>query len=192
MYCCHAKDGSPSSDYDLEVLRHAWPANGQRSILLTTRDPSACYIPATAGFHVKPFEDDVGSEVLLNLVGLDAHSASNKADARPIISALGGLPLALNQIGGFITQRKLRLTEFLPLYERNSARINARKPGIGGYDRTLSTIWEISTSKLSSDSQKLLHLLPFFSPDSIHETILLEGSASVDDTEFLFLQDVME
>lgn len=177
---------------DLEILRCAWPANGRGSVLLTTRDPSACYSPASAGFHVEPFDDEVGSEVLLHLVGIDAQSSSNRADAKPIIKALGGLPLALNQIGGFIAQRRLRLTEFLPLYERNSARINARKQGIGGYDRTLSTVWEMSMSKLSGDSQRLLHLLPLFNPDNIHESIFLEGSACIGDLDFMFLQDMME
>jgi len=47
--------------------------------------------------------------------------------ATDITNALGGLPLALSQIGGFIVQRRLALKDFLALYERNSNKINGKK-----------------------------------------------------------------
>ena len=112
--------------------------------------------------------------------------------ANAITQTLGGLPLALSQIGGFITQRRLPLQDFLPLYERNSAKIDSRKTGISGYEHTLSTVWEMSISKLSGDSYMLLNLLPFFQPDAIDELVLIEGSKLLEDTEFGFLKDEME
>src|SRR4051794_33449977 len=105
---------------NLEVLRHAWPTNSEGSVLLTTRDANAVHSPASKGFHVQPFDVADGSEVLLNLVGHDYTSTSNRKKAVEITKALGGLPLALTQIGGFIVQRKLSLRDFLPLYERNA------------------------------------------------------------------------
>lgn len=169
-----------------------WPTNGQGSILLTTRDASACNSPATAGFHVQPFDGSTGSEVLLHLIGADAKSPTNQEKAQEITQALGGLPLALNQIGGFIAQRKMPLQDFLPLYERNAAKIDSRKTSISGYEHTLSTVWEMSISKLSGDPCILLNLLSFFQPDAISETVLMEGSRLVDDVKFSFLQDQME
>ena len=177
---------------DLEVLRHVWPANGQGSILLTTRDASATHSPASAGFHVQPFDDAAGSEVLLNLVGLDPNSTVNQEKAISITRTLGGLPLALNQISGFIVQRKLPLQDFLPLYERNSTKIDARKTGISDYEHTLSTVWEMSLSKLSGDSRTLLSMLPYFQPDALDKVILLQGSSMLDDTDYGFLHDEME
>ena len=109
-----------------------------------------------------------------------------------ITRALGGLPLALNQIGGFISQRKLPLQDFLPLYERNSAKIDSRKTGLGEYEHTLSTVWEMSLSKLSDNPCRLLNLSVFFEPDSIHELVLTEGSKLLDDEEFEFMHDEME
>jgi len=141
---------------------------------------------------VQPFDDDTGSDVLLHMVGLDNKLPSNQEKAKGITRALGGLPLALNQIGGFISQRKLPLQDFLPLYERNSAKIDSRKTGLGKYDHTLSTVWEMSLSKLSGNPCRLLNLLVFFEPDSIHELVLTEGSKLLDDEEFEFLHDEME
>jgi hypothetical protein len=174
------------------VLRHVWPANGQGSILITTRDASAVHSPASAGFHVQPFDKIFGSQVLINLVGLDLDSSPNREIAEAITETLGGLPLALNQISGFIVQRRMPLQDFLPLYEKNSAKIHARKTGIGGYEHTLSTVWEMAMTKLSGDSRTLLNMLPYFQPDGIDEATLLQGSISLNDADYHFLQDEME
>lgn len=177
---------------DLEIIRFAWPGNAHGSVLITTRDFNAARGPASAGFYVQPFNDATGSDVLLHIIGLDTNLPSNQEKARAITQALGGLPLALNQIGGFISQRKLPLHDFLPLYERNSAKIDSKKTGFSDYDHTLSTVWEMSLSKLPKDSGKLLNLLAFFEPDAIHELVLTEGSKLLEDEEFEFLHDEMK
>ena len=161
-------------------------------MLLTTRDFDPSRNPAPTGFHVQTFDDATGSEVLLNLVGLDVKLPSNREKASAITYTLGGLPLALSQIGGFIAQRKLPLQDFLPLYERNSTKIDARKTGINDYEHTLSTVWEMSLSKLSGNSLTLLNLLTFFMPDAIPEPVLVESSKLLEDEEFEFLRDEME
>ena len=58
-----------------------------------------------------------------------------------VAHTIGGLPLALNQIGGSINQRKVPLKDFLPLYNRNAATIDARKSCITEYDEhSLSSV----------------------------------------------------
>jgi hypothetical protein len=177
---------------DLEVLRHVWPTNGSGSVLLTTRDASAVHSPASGGYHVQPFDVADGSEALLNMVGADNASTVNREKAVEITQALGGLPLALNQIGGFIVQRKLPLRDFLPLYERNASKIDARKTGISDYEHTLSTVWEMSMKQLDGDAHTLFNMLPYFQPDSIDEAILSQGSRTLDEPAYEFLQDEME
>lgn len=177
---------------DLEVLRHAWPTNGEGSILITTRDANAVHSPASKGFHVQPFDVEDGSEVLLSLVGQDYTSTSNREKAVEITKSLGGLPLALTQIGGFIVQRKLSLRDFLSLYERNASKIDARKTGISDYEHTLSTVWEMSMKKLEGDAHTLFNMLPYFQPDCIDELILSQGSKSLHEPAYEFLQDDME
>lgn len=139
-----------------------------------------------------PFDDNAGSEVLLRLIGLDEKNAAYREHARQISSIMGGLPLALSQIGGFINHRKVPLHEFLALYEHNSARIDARKTGLTNYDHTLSTVWSVSLARLPQDSSTLLNLLAFLDPDGIHEEILTEGSQQDLDGKFAFLNDRME
>ncbi|KAF2678546.1 TPR-like protein [Lentithecium fluviatile CBS 122367] len=177
---------------NLEILRHAWPTSGIGSVLLTTRDASAIYSPAAKGFHVQPFDDTDGSEMLLSLVNLDSNQVANRDSAAAITKTLGGLPLALTQIGGFIVQRKMPLQNFLPLYERNASKIDARKAGISDYEHTLSTVWEMSMKKLEGDASTLFNILPYFQPDGIDELVLLRGSITISDPAYEFLHDEMD
>ncbi|KAI9708927.1 MAG: hypothetical protein M1820_003621 [Bogoriella megaspora] len=177
---------------DLSTLRLAWPTSTRGAILLTTRDFYAANSLANKSLQVQPFDEDAGVKVLLHLVGIDEPTTSEAQHARAINCALGGLPLALGQIGGFIRNRRLPLKDFLTLYERNADRIDTKKSGFTDYEHTLSTVWEVSFAKLPLDSTKLLHLLAFFNPDAIHEQILLNGSQEGLNDEFAFLQDEID
>ena len=177
---------------DLSILKNAWPGSGQGSVLVTSRDFSASFSPATTGFHVQPFEDIVGAAALLTIVHKDDMSTENQVIAKEITHVLGGLPLALNQIGGFIVQQRLALKDFLPLYEKNAAKINARKSRLSDYEHSLSTVWELALSQLSENASKLQKLLAFLDPDQIHESVLT-GEISHDScSDFAFLSDEME
>ncbi|KAG9233173.1 hypothetical protein BJ875DRAFT_505544 [Amylocarpus encephaloides] len=109
--------------------------------------------------HVQPFDDGTGSELLLSLLGFEVGLPSNQESARAITPTLGGLPPAISQIGGFISQRKLPLQDFLPLHERNSTKFDSRRTGVSDYEHTLGTVWEMSLTKLSGDSLKSLQLI---------------------------------
>ena len=92
-----------------------------------------------------------------------------------------------------MSQRKIPLSDFLPLYEKHTARIDKKKPAGSDYEHTLSTVWDVSFSKLPGSSIELLNLLAFFNPDGVHEQILIEGSRDGDIKErFPFLGDEME
>ncbi len=176
---------------DVTALGTAWPRTTHGSVLVTTRDFAvAANLPAQyLQINTMSYED--GSEMLLKAVGIDQASPSDQEDALAISKALGGLPLALAQIGGFITQRKLHLRDFLPLYERNTAKIDARKPSGGDYEHTLGTVWNVSFEKLSDHSIRLLTVLSLLDPDSVAEEVILQGSRGLDGP-FSFLSDEME
>ena len=170
----------------------AWPGDAAGSILLTSRDSTAGFGTPAEGCHVRPFDDEMGISALLSLVGRDPKSQLERASGLKIVQALGGLPLAINQISGFIIQQKLLLEDFLPLYEQHAAKIDARKLVRGGYEHNLSTVWELALGQLSGSSSVLQKMLAFFDPDKIHESVLREGIEQVRDSDFKFLGDDME
>ncbi|TGJ79179.1 hypothetical protein E0Z10_g9594 [Xylaria hypoxylon] len=176
---------------DLAALKTAWPESITGSVLLTTRNFAVATTLAAQYMQVDTFSDNDGSELLLKAIGQDHTTASDAEHAISISRAFGGLPLALTQVGGFIAQRKLSLHSFLPLYERNSAKINARKAPGSDYEHTLSTVWDFAFKDLSETATCLLNLLSFFDPDGISEDILLRGSSGLGDG-LSFLTDEMD
>ncbi len=171
---------------------NAWPGGAAGSILLTSRDFTAGFGTSSEECKVQPFDEETGVSAFLSLVGRDTKSPSNHASAKKIVEVLGGLPLAINQISGFVAQQKLALEDFLPLYERNSEKIDKRRLIRGDYEHTLSTVWELALGQLSGPSSTLQQLLAFFDPDKVHESVLREGSEEVHDDDFAFLGDEME
>lgn len=109
-----------------------------------------------------------------------------------ITSTLGGLPLALSQIGGFIVQRKIPLKNFLALYNRNSASVDAKAVKGMDYSHTLATVWEMSLSQLSGDANILHMILSFLNPDYIDELLLVEGAVQTNDPALNFMVDEIE
>ncbi|KAL8781443.1 MAG: hypothetical protein Q9213_005995 [Squamulea squamosa] len=174
---------------DLEILGHAWPYDAQGSILVTTRNPNIAFDPAAGGVHIQPFDDAEGAKFLLKLIDVDANSQVNQDFAKEIAHALGSLPLALNQIGGFINQRKMPLKDFLPLYRRNVERIDSKKTGTVNYEHSISTVWEMTLNRLSGSARLLQQILAFLDPDKIDQAVVIGGSQALvenrPDMEFL-------
>lgn len=160
---------------------------------MTSRDFTAGFSPAAAGLSIEPFDDITGSNAFLELLGQLDSSEANSSLAREITHKLGGLPLALRQISGFMTKQKLSIVDFLPLYERNAAKIHSRKIGPSDYQHTLSTVWSLSLSQLSGDASALQKLLAFFDPDRVEEAILMNNEvAGAGSRNFEFIHDEME
>ncbi|RYP46257.1 hypothetical protein DL768_007524 [Monosporascus sp. mg162] len=176
---------------DLTALKTAWPGTIRGSVLVTTRDFTIVTSLVTKHLLVDALGDEDGSNMLLKALDLDHTSPDDEQHAFAISKTFCGLPLAITQVGGFIKQRKMSLKEFLPLYERYSLKIDARKAPGSDYEHTLSTVWNVSYEKLAETSTRLLNLLSFFDPDGISEDILLQGSQNIDD-EFTFLSDEMD
>ena len=141
------------------------------------------------GYKIEPFDSATGSTALLNILNLDIDSESNIENAQAIVSTLGGLPLAIGQIGGFLSERKIPLREFLPLYERNAFEIDLKRTGLSDHEQVLGTIWEETLTRLSGNSRLLMMLLAFFHPGKIPRSILSEGSRLAPNSDFSFLND---
>ncbi|KAK1246392.1 hypothetical protein MKX08_000194 [Trichoderma sp. CBMAI-0020] len=177
---------------DLVAVKTAWPTTTRGSILVTTQDLIIATPLATTYASIGTLDDEDGSRLLLKAVVLDNNSLTDEQQTAAIAIAktFDGLPLALTQIGGFIKQRKLALSEFLPLYERHSPKINARRAPGSDYEHTLSSVWNVSFERLTENSTHLLNLLSLFHPDVL-EDILLQGSENIDEA-FDFLSDEMD
>ncbi len=177
---------------DRNVLNTFLPSTKVGSILITSRDSAIGFNIGAESIEVLPLKDDVATSALLSLVNRTSASEDEREYAMKVAKELGGLPLAINQISGFIIQHRLSLKDFLPLYERNASKIDGKKILGSNYEHTLSTVWDLALNQLSGNAATLQNLLAFFDPDGVHESVLMEGAKDVLIPDLQFLRDVME
>lgn len=175
----------------VDILLPLWPASENGSIIVTTRCPSAALKLATSTIRLESFPQEKSLVALASLTGMKPIDEKEYSAAESICRLLGGLPLAIAQIGGFITDRGYSYQEFLSLYRRSSAQIHARGD-ILGYDYNLSTVWDVSLQGLPQNAQVLQALLCFFHPVKVPERVLLNPEAGLNAEGFGFLTDEFE
>ncbi|MEK6282543.1 MAG: FxSxx-COOH system tetratricopeptide repeat protein [Acidobacteriota bacterium] len=99
---------------------------------------------------------------------------ARRVDGEPLqleslASALGDLPLALEQAASFLEQTRLGIDGYLDLLcHRSSELLQEAVPS--DYDRTVATTWEISFEQVERESAaagQLLKLCAFLAPDDI-------------------------
>ncbi|KAK6359412.1 hypothetical protein TWF696_000572 [Orbilia brochopaga] len=177
---------------DPDVLEDAIPATTAGSIILTSKDSSAGDIIGAESLHVKSFDADDGLDALKSLLKQKITSPEDLMLAAELVGQLGGLPLAISQISGYINQQRYSLKEFLPLYRKNTAKVHQKRVGKSSYDHTISTVWDADFERLPDEATILRNLLAFLNPDKIQDSMLLEGGPAISDEDFAFLRDEMD
>ena len=86
----------------------------------------------------------------------------------------------------------MSIHDFLPMYGRHLEKIDAKKSRLTQYEHALSTVWDMSLSKLSGPSAHLQKLMALFHPDGVSENMLCEGSNLVTDEDLHIFSDEME
>lgn len=171
---------------NLDVLEPYWPIFGSGSILLTSRDPEARYFLSdkTATIDVRPFDDIEGATLFRKL----AHRPAKLQDeevTQNISHELGGLPLAIAQIAGFVRHHKLTNHEFLESYQVWQQRSELFEDGIGGRPHlrrgTISATFAFE--RLSEASKALLEVCAILDPDCVQERLFIEFDARLDLSE---------
>jgi hypothetical protein len=93
-----------------------------------------------------------------------------------VVTKLGLLPLALNQAGSFISQRKISLQRYLVLLDENFKTVASRGVpelpwGRQAESVTILTTWEISFASLSHSAKELLLLCGFLANEDIPDEL---------------------
>ncbi len=171
---------------DLSLLTSFLPTSSEGHILLTTRAQAMGRIAESLA--VEEFSVEEGMLLLLRRAkllaadqALEQASHELRAQAEPIVKALDGLPLALDQAGAYIEETRCSLSEYLALYRKRRAALHKRESGVPqDYPYTVASTWSISFQQVERRdpaAAELLRLCAFLNPDAIPEEILIDGSA---------------
>lgn len=166
-------------------IQDYWPITNRGSILITSRKEVLALTPAAGGIEVPVFDEGEGLQYLLETVGRQDYSASEKEAAVAVVKVLDGLPLALNMMSAQIRLRKLDIADFLAFYRKYLRHLHKKpKGGLQNpyYAHALDTCWRVSFEPLDDDEEcsAIFGVLCFISPEDVPEE-LFTGS----DTDML-------
>ena len=118
-------------------------------------------------------------------------SVDDQIESQRISRVLGGLPVAIAHVAGYIHKSHVSLSEFSAIYKKRdqSWRIWSQNCRAWNYqyDRSLNTVWEIALTELTPAAREMVNILSMLSPDNIPESILFandqDGTGSFRETQ---------
>lgn len=174
---------------DMNLLHLCLPVPRQGTILLTTRQ--AVMAPFAHTLTLDVMTEAEGMLLLLRRAGMVAHeepldrvTADQQEEARVIVRAVGGLPLALDQAGTYLAETHCCLADYLALFQRQAALLLDRRGQAVDHVQSVSSTFSLcfeQVEQASPTAAALLRLCLFLVPDAIPEEMLL-GAGSSDDS----------
>lgn len=99
--------------------------------------------------------------------------------AESIVQEVGGLPLAIRQIGSYIAATNLEPSEFLQRYQWDRATASSVDEWDDSiplsYVHTLATVWKFAFDRLSEEAISALSMLSFLDLGSIPQELFDHG-----------------
>ncbi|KAJ7785549.1 hypothetical protein B0H14DRAFT_2400518, partial [Mycena olivaceomarginata] len=145
------------------------------NVIITSRNPGLC-VYAGSNSLISEMEKLDATELLLKSATLDS-TESNRKNASDIVQVLCFLPLAIIQVGAFISKSR-NIGNYLALYAQNRAQLLSEKP-VQSHDNylwTVYTTWEMSFKQLSEPAAKFLNLFSYLHREGISEKIFSNAS----------------
>jgi tetratricopeptide (TPR) repeat protein len=173
---------------NLDMLADFLPVHSTGDMLITTRLQALGTL--AQGIEVEKMGLDEGvmfllrrTKLLAAVAGLDQSTQEKQAQAVEIVTALDGLPLALDQAGAYIEETHCSLSHYLVLYGTSRKELLRRRGRFpADHPDSVAITWSISFQKVENESMAaadLLYLLAFLDPEAIPEEIIIKGTAEL-------------
>jgi Tetratricopeptide repeat len=151
------------------------PPAGRGRVLITTQNQH--WPPPVAALDVPVLDVEVAAGFLVNRTG-----DPDRAAARELAVALGGLPLALEQAAAYMQATGTSLARYLPLFRDRQAELLARGE-VAGHPEHVAATLGLGLSRLAQDTPgavAVLRLLAFLAPEPVPLDVLLGESDLAD------------
>ncbi|KAH0553214.1 hypothetical protein GP486_006614, partial [Trichoglossum hirsutum] len=152
------------------TLMPYWPESSQGRAIITTRNHSLAFEPASFGVEVTSWDAQTGSQFLLFLlkksIGRDLEAEDSSALA--LSERLSGHALAISHMAGLIYDGEFSIQEFMTMYLKNPRRAHAANE--------FTALWDFSFKSLDKNSLFLLGVLSYLMPDTIPQELFEAGA----------------
>jgi len=170
---------------DLDILPPFLATIPGGHVLLTTRAWDMQRLATR--LEVKALSDEQGAVLLLQRagllapgVGLSQASSNDSQWATRLTQELGGLPLALDQVGAYLEATGISLDQYCQIYlKHRQALLKQRRSRISDHPDSVATTWSLSFQQVEKNNfaaADLLRFCAYLAPDAIPEEIIIQGA----------------
>jgi tetratricopeptide (TPR) repeat protein len=177
---------------DLELLQRFLPATRQGMILITTRFQALGTF--ARNIALPPMTSREGALLLLRRAKMLCSAPledqmprpagtvhAEYAAAQELVTALGGLPLALDQAGAYIEETGCSITDYLSRFEQQRAQLLARRgTSAGDHPQSVATTFKLAIQRVERDhpmAVDMLRICAFLHAEAIPEEIFVSHSS---------------
>jgi hypothetical protein len=146
------------------------------NVIITTRNANQAMLAPNSSHHLEGLSTEDAIRLILTASGYEDTEA-NRALARAIVEALGHLPLALAQAGGYIFVHRC-LSTYLELYWQSAKTLLATRPPELPYDypSSVAATIQLSLDQLPIHALNILQLFSHLASSSIPHTIISKAA----------------
>jgi len=161
---------------DPQILADYWPRRGASgTIVVTSRARLQGSNLVRDEIRLEPLDDKDSGAMLRQLLNLQPGDAGSDKDTEELAAQVHGVPLAISQIAGFISQTKLPISSCVELYKKreNAERLRSTNTGLDQlqYQHTLDTVFGLTFDKLNDNARSILDHCALLDPDAIPQDI---------------------
>jgi tetratricopeptide (TPR) repeat protein len=189
-----------NADERYNVIEKYIPFGNKGNILTTSRNDASARVTSFASHLVDQMEEEEALSLLLKSSNLRLGSGSSNA-AKCIVDVLGYIPLAIDQAGAYIQQKKCGLDCYLDLYKRHHKDLmsDPHLTGASGYGSSIYRTWDISMEEIKhragSSDEHIAHpaecalalhgIFAFLDKENISEDIFENAAANYKHNEII-------
>lgn len=158
-------------------------------IITTQKDIAPQWLGDVRIIPVKNLDSNTAADGIFKYLRRNAEDETERKMACDIANHVGGLPLAIATIGGYVNQSKISLEECFEnikhkatLWERAS-----KVQDIQPYERSLIDVFDRAFKDLKDPARELLNVLAFLDPDSVPEEIFAKA---IDRHRFVYINSI--
>src|SRR5260221_8826463 len=173
---------------NLEMMVDFLPMHATGDVLLTTRLQALGTFAQSIEVEKMGLDEGVmfllrRTKVITPGASLDQAMKESQEQATEIVSALDGLPLALDQAGAYIEETRCGLSQYVNLYStRRKELLSLRGRFPTDHPDSVAATWSLSFQQVEQESlaaADLMRLLAFLDPEAIPEEIITLGAAEL-------------
>ncbi|RYP79206.1 hypothetical protein DL771_000184 [Monosporascus sp. 5C6A] len=173
---------------DVNDIRPYWPAAARGSVIITSRDPTACEEGlANKGFPIEPFSPSDGADFILSLSATELPvDEDTKRAAFALSEAFDGLPLGLKVAVSTMARRNYTPTQFAAALAKSVEEAERQGIAIRKEVMSLADLFDMVLQSLHPAALALLDMVSFLNPKGIPVELFESNESSHGPLSFNF------